>query len=120
MLSRAPVRVASGVLSPGAVITHFGGQSLGKATRGADPIRVEMYRTRLAFFRKHYGPFCALALRLIYTLTLPWNLLMLTQSLLRKRLAPAEFRGHLATLSRIAAMSALSRARFAPFKKRFD
>ena len=101
------------VYCPDAVITHYGGQSLNKAVQaGADPIRVEMYRTRLAFFRKHYGVGTAALLRLIYALSLPWNLLMLTQSILRRRISSAEGKRHAATLARIAIVSAFTRARF--------
>ena len=38
---------------PEAVITHFGGQSLKWTTTGADKMRIEMYRTRITYFRKH-------------------------------------------------------------------
>ena len=41
---------------PAAVLTHFGGQSQKPAQAGPDRMRVEMHRTRIAFFRKHHGP----------------------------------------------------------------
>lgn len=90
---------------PAAVLTHFGGQSMKTDLPGRDTLRVEMHRTRLAFFRKHYGPLQAALLRLIYWLTLPWNTLMLAQSAARKTESPGRCRNALATLYGIAAMS---------------
>jgi GT2 family glycosyltransferase len=87
---------------PAAVLTHYGGQSMKPEAAGANTMRVEMYRTRLAFFRKHHGAFQAGLLRLIYSLTLPWNWAMLTQSLIRRRLDSRRYRNDLATLVRIA------------------
>ena len=90
---------------PDAVITHFGGQSLGGANTGHDKMRVEMYRTRLAFFRKHYGPLPTLLLRLIYLTTLPWNAAMLAQSVLRKTITLQTGKNRLATVYGIARVS---------------
>jgi N-acetylglucosaminyl-diphospho-decaprenol L-rhamnosyltransferase len=70
---------------PSAKITHLGGQSLKSESSGADRFRVEMHRAILAFFRKHRGIFATIGLRAIYVGTLPWNGLMLGQSVLRKR-----------------------------------
>jgi GT2 family glycosyltransferase len=52
---------------PAARITHFGGGS----SRQRQPDReADMYRSRVRFFRKHYGGAAATALKaLIYTLT---------------------------------------------------
>ena len=90
---------------PDAVLTHFGGQSLAPPEAGPDRIRVEMHRTRLAFFRKHHGPLPTLLLRLIYLVTLPWNAAMLAQSALRRTQPTARCRNAFATLCRIAALS---------------
>ena len=90
---------------PQAVITHYGGQSLQTSGRGPDNIRVEMMRTRIAYFRKHHGLLISIALRLIYTVTLPWNLLMLTQSRIRKHLDRDRYRSDVSTIFQIAQMS---------------
>lgn len=90
---------------PAAVLTHFGGQSQKPAATGPDRMRVEMYRTRIAFFRKHHGAFQTFLLRLIYLATLPWNAAMLSQSALRKTITPQHRRNALATLCGIAAVS---------------
>ena len=68
-------------------------------------MRVEMYRTRIAFFRKHHGPLPTLLLRVVYLTTLPWNAVMLSQSALRKTITPQHRRNTLATLYGIAATS---------------
>ena len=90
---------------PDAVITHLGGQSQKLASPGRDTFRVEMYRTRLAFFRKHYGLLQTALLRLIYLVTLPWNALMLAQSALRKTEPASQCRNAFATLCSIAGLS---------------
>ena len=90
---------------PAAVLTHYGGQSQKFAVTGPDKFRIEMYRTRIAFFRKHYGPVQTLMLRLIYLVTLPWNTLMLSQSALRKTITPEHRREALSILREIAATS---------------
>ena len=90
---------------PAAVLTHFGGQSQKPAATGPDKMRVEMYRTRIAFFRKHYGLAPMLLLRAIYLTTLPWNAAMLSQSTWRKTITPTHRRNALATLGKIAAIS---------------
>ena len=64
-----------------------------------------MYRTRIAFFRKHYGQLATLLLRVIYLATLPWNAAMLLQSALRKTITPQHRRNALTTLCGIAALS---------------
>ena len=92
---------------PHAVITHLGGQSQKLAAPGQDTFRVEMHRTRLAFFRKHHGAFQASLLRLIYLLTLPWNALMLAQSALRKTEPHDKCRTAFATLCGIVKISYL-------------
>ena len=90
---------------PAAVVTHFGGQSTQSHGTGEDTFCVEMYRTRLAFFRKHYGPVQTGLLRAIYLLTLPWNTLMLAQSVLRRTLPRSRCRSRFATLCGIAGVS---------------
>ena len=90
---------------PDAVLTHLGGQSMKSAAPGPDVFRIEMHRTRLAFFRKHYGPLQMSLLRGIYLLTLPWNALMLAQSALRKTEPIAKCRNTLATLGGIAGVT---------------
>jgi len=90
---------------PAAVLTHFGGQSQKPAATGPDKMRVEMYRTRIAFFRKHYGLLPTLLLRAIYLATLPWNAAMLSQSVLRKTITVQHRRNALTTLYGIASVS---------------
>ena len=69
-----------------------------------DTFRVEMYRTRLVFFRKHYGLLQTTLLRLIYLATLPWNAFMLAQSALRKTEPAGQCRNAFATLCSIAGL----------------
>ena len=90
---------------PDAVITHLGGQSMKLAAPGLDKFRVEMYRTRLAFFSKHHGLLQTSLLRGIYLFTLPWNAFMLGQSALRKTEPASQCRSAFATLCGIAAVS---------------
>jgi len=96
---------------PDAVITHFGGQSTKPTSVGVNRMHVEMMRTRIAFFRKHYGLVPSVALRAIYCLALPWNALMLTQSLIRKHMEPDQFKTALFTQWKVAAMSMWSPGR---------
>lgn len=39
----------------GAEVIHFGG---GSSRRAGDEMLVQLYRSKLLFFRKHYGPYC--------------------------------------------------------------
>jgi GT2 family glycosyltransferase len=87
---------------PSAVVTHFGGQSTKHESAGADRMRVELCRTHVAYFRKHFGGGQALLLRLIYVLALPWNAMMVTQSLLRRRIGMRQYRSTLATSFQVA------------------
>jgi N-acetylglucosaminyl-diphospho-decaprenol L-rhamnosyltransferase len=53
---------------PQAPIIHYGGQS---SKQRRNRMEAELYRSRVCFFRKHYGPTAALCLRiLIYAMTL--------------------------------------------------
>lgn len=93
---------------PSSQITHIGGQSMkseSPQSRTADKFRVEMYRTRLAFFRKHYGVWRTLLLRGLYAVTLPFNLFMLWQGVQRKRITPAYGAAYATTLRGIARLS---------------
>jgi len=90
---------------PSAVITHLGGQSMKLDRPGADPFRVEMHRSLLAYFAKHHGLLGSLTLRLIDIATLPWNGFMLAQSVLRGRSSKVEAASKWATYLRIAAMA---------------
>ncbi|MGO8674094.1 MAG: glycosyltransferase family 2 protein [Capsulimonadaceae bacterium] len=90
---------------PSAVLTHHGGQTIGAMKVGRDAIRIELYRTRIAFVRKHYGVGKAALLRFVYVVTFPWNAAMLTQSVLRRRLTGVQYRSYLATLCGTAMMS---------------
>ena len=87
---------------PAAILTHYGGQSQKPDATGPDRMRVEMHRTRIAFFRKHYGALQTCLLRLIYLTTLPWNMAMLSQSVLRKTITSEYRRNTLSTLYGIA------------------
>jgi len=53
--------------------------------RGIDRTRVEVMRTRLAYFAKHDGRWVATAAAAVYALTLPWNVLVVFQSWVRER-----------------------------------
>jgi GT2 family glycosyltransferase len=90
---------------PSAVITHLGGQSMKLDRPGADPFRVEMHRSLLAYFAKHRGLLGSMMLRFIDVATLPWNGFMLAQSVLRGRTSKVEASSKWATYLRIAAMA---------------
>jgi GT2 family glycosyltransferase len=90
---------------PAAAITHFGGQSLKADSPGADRFRVEMHRVTLAYFRKQRGWAASLILRAIFIVSLPWNGLMLVQSVLRGRTQAGDAKSHWATLVGIAIMA---------------
>ena len=90
---------------PSAKVLHYGGQSMKRHQPGADFYRVEMYRATLAYFHKHCGRMSSALLRLIYLITLPWNALMLGQSVLRGRTDRAQAASHWATLLRIGAVA---------------
>jgi GT2 family glycosyltransferase len=87
---------------PQSRITHFGGQSMKTDSAGADKFRIEMHRATIAFFRKQHGIVSSLILRWIYVMTLPWNGMMLGQSVLRGRMPKAEAASVWATLVGIA------------------
>ncbi|MDR3710323.1 MAG: glycosyltransferase family 2 protein [Capsulimonadaceae bacterium] len=87
---------------PSAVITHIGGQSMKSPEASVDKMRVEMHRTRLAFFRKHYGAPTAVVLSLLYRAMLPWNMIMLSQSMRRGRISRSEYDNASRTLIEIA------------------
>ncbi|RYZ40940.1 MAG: glycosyltransferase family 2 protein [Myxococcaceae bacterium] len=94
---------------PEAVITHLTSRSFRPSATGHDKVRVELWRTRLAYFRKHHGRLHEALLRLILVGTLPYNSLVLTQTLLRGRMAPEEYRRQLSTFARIGEMGARTR-----------
>jgi hypothetical protein len=87
---------------PQARVTHFGGQSMKTDSIGPDKFRIEMHRATLAYFRKQHGLVSSLMLRMIYLLTLPWNGMMLGQSVLRGRTPKAEAASVWSTLLGIA------------------
>jgi GT2 family glycosyltransferase len=90
---------------PQAVITHHGGQST-KATRpGADPMRLELIRTHISYFRKHYGPLASGMVRAILVGTLPWNLAMLGQGVLRHSVSREDYARQKATLTASARLA---------------
>jgi hypothetical protein len=92
------------VFLPDAKITHFGGQSMNVNSPEFEEVRIEIRRTHLVFFRKHYGLVAALALRFLYSATLPWNLFMLRQSLVRGRITRDRFDLAGQTLRQIAGL----------------
>jgi len=94
---------------PEAVITHLTSRSFRQGTSGPDKVRIELWRTRLAYFRKHHGKLHERLMRLILVGTLPWNSLVLTQSLLRRRLSAAEYKRQLSTFLRISEMGLRAR-----------
>lgn len=88
---------------PAARVMHYGGQSLRPpGRRGIDRTRVEMMRTRLAYFAKHDGRCAATAAASAYTLTFPWNALVLFQSWARGRTPRTRAWDELTTLAAIA------------------
>jgi hypothetical protein len=95
---------------PDAVITHLTSRSFRASTSsGPDKIRVELWRTRLAFFRKHHGRLHEQLLRLILVGTLPWNAFVLTQTLLRRRVSVNDYKRQLSTFLRISEMGLRTR-----------
>jgi N-acetylglucosaminyl-diphospho-decaprenol L-rhamnosyltransferase len=87
---------------PQAVITHHGGQSTKATKPGADPMRLELYRTHITYFRKHHGLFAAWLVRGIFVGTLPWNLLMLTQGVAKKTIPRTDYERQAATFKSAA------------------
>jgi N-acetylglucosaminyl-diphospho-decaprenol L-rhamnosyltransferase len=94
---------------PEAVITHLASRSFRPVTTGPDTVRVELWRTRLAFFRKHHCRLYEQLMRLILVGTLPWNAFVLTQSLLRRRLNLEDYKRHLSTFLRISELGLRAR-----------
>ncbi|MBU8896335.1 glycosyltransferase family 2 protein [Corallococcus sp. H22C18031201] len=94
---------------PEAVITHLTSRSFRPSVTGPDKVRVELWRTRLAYFRKHHGRMHEALLRLILVGTLPYNSAVLTQTLLRQRSTLAEYKRQLSTFARIAQMGLRTR-----------
>ena len=76
---------------PQAEVVHLGGQSTEIGSNGFVAMSLILRDARIAYFRKHHGPVAAALIRLLPTFLLPWNLLMLVQSLLRRRIAQAQF-----------------------------
>ena len=72
-------------------------------------MRVELWRTRLAYFRKHHGRLHEVAMRAILVGTLPYNAAVLTQTLLRGRTNLTEYRRQLSTFLRISEMGLRAR-----------
>ncbi|MCP3164875.1 glycosyltransferase family 2 protein [Myxococcus qinghaiensis] len=94
---------------PEAVITHLTSRSFRPSATGPDKVRIELWRTRVAYFRKHHGRLREWMLRAILVGTLPYNSLVLTQTLLRGRMALPEYRRQLATFLRISEMGLRTR-----------
>lgn len=90
---------------PQGKIVHFGGQSMKSPRAGADFFRVEMHRAILAYFAKHLGMTRTLLLRAFYIASLPWNGLMLVQSVLRGRTDKTTASASWATLRKIAGVA---------------
>ena len=89
---------------PQAVITHIRGQSTKQkaAESGPDKIRVEMYKALYRYYLKHRGRGCANLLLLLHACALPWNTLMLTQALARRKFTLREYRNQVATFYTVA------------------
>ena len=87
---------------PNAVITHYGGQSFKLGNPGVDRTRIEAKKTSIRFAHKHFGPATALLVRAIFVFTLPWNLFMLTQTLLRRRMFWTKYKADVITYLAIA------------------
>ncbi|WP_163869396.1 glycosyltransferase family 2 protein [Myxococcus eversor] len=94
---------------PEAMITHLTSRSFRPSATGPDKVRIELWRTRVAYFRKHHGRLREWMLRAILVGTLPYNSLVLTQTLLRGRMALPEYRRQLATFLRISEMGLRTR-----------
>ena len=88
---------------PAARLLHYGGQSLRAPSRGPNRIRIEMTRTRLAYFAKHDGRVKAAVIAGLNVATLPWNAFVLFQSSLRRRTPWSHARNELVTFAGIAA-----------------
>ncbi|MGD0137551.1 MAG: glycosyltransferase family 2 protein [Tepidisphaeraceae bacterium] len=96
---------------PSARVLHYGGQSMKSQGPGADRFRVELHRSILSYFQKHYGLLRTLLLRVIYVATLPWNGLMLAQSVLRGRTGKTEAASMWATFVQIGGVALSSPGR---------
>ncbi|NTX06099.1 glycosyltransferase family 2 protein [Myxococcus sp. CA040A] len=94
---------------PEAVITHLTSRSFRPSATGPDKVRIELWRTRLAYFRKHHGRLHEWAMRAILVGTLPYNSAVLTQTLLRGRMAMPEYKRQLSTFLRISEMGLRAR-----------
>lgn len=88
------------VYLPEARLTHYGGSSTG--VDGAEgelrkmPMLRELSATCMRYFRKHHGFLVTLWLQLLFVFVTAWNLGMMGQSLLRRRLSAASFKNGLA------------------------
>lgn len=88
-MRRAQQRV---VFHPDSRVTHYGGQSVWRSDGQAGRMHVEMCRAMLRYTRKHYGLAACALVRIAQVCTLPWNVLMLTQSWIRGRTGSTEYR----------------------------
>jgi N-acetylglucosaminyl-diphospho-decaprenol L-rhamnosyltransferase len=97
------------VYLPEARLTHYGGQSTGVDGAQGEiqpkPMLRELSATCLRYFRKHHGPLVALWLQVLFVFVFLWNLGMITQSYLRRRLSKTSFQN-----SRVNAVFALKGA----------
>lgn len=90
------------VYLPEARLTHYGGSSTG--IDGAEgevkvmPMLQELSATCMRYYRKHHGPALVWAIQLGYVFVATWNLGMITQSYLRRRLSRGSFRSSLTNL----------------------
>jgi GT2 family glycosyltransferase len=63
---------------PDAQVTHYGGMTLRRLKAGPDKMRVELWRTFIAYTRKHFGFSRACFLRIIVIFSTPWNVVVQT------------------------------------------
>jgi len=90
---------------PSAQIIHYGGQSTKPSGSGPDKMRLELLRTHITYYRKHYGLFQSLLVRGIYLATIPWNVALLTQTRLRRRIDPELYGRYMATQAEAGKLS---------------
>jgi N-acetylglucosaminyl-diphospho-decaprenol L-rhamnosyltransferase len=86
-----------------ATLTHFGGKSTHQPEgAAADGMRIEYVRGAIQLFRRHRGLVGELWFRAIHVLSFPWNLVMMTQALVRGSVTVAQWRRSIATRARVA------------------
>jgi N-acetylglucosaminyl-diphospho-decaprenol L-rhamnosyltransferase len=86
-----------------ATLTHFGGQSTRpREGTAVDVMLIEYVCGAIRLFRRHRGFAGEMWFRAVQVLTLPWNLVMMSQALVRGHVTVAQWRRSSATRARVA------------------